>query len=217
MAPASPRRRALRAALAATACLAALGIPTAYAQIASAPHRYSVDDAPADTAVLVLGAGLRPDGRPSDFLAARLDVALELYGAGKAPRIILSGARGEPEAMRDYLTRRGIPADVLTLDVYGVDTYSSCARAIAVFGLRRVVLVSQAYHLPRAVTLCRELGVDASGVGDTTMRRLAPSTWWFGVVREGGANIKAAWNVTTHRDTVLAPPDPSPATSEPTG
>ena len=152
---------------------------------------------------LVLGAEVYADGRPSRFLRARLDVAADLYRRSRVGRILLSGDGQSPfydetAGMRDYLLAVGVPAGHIVLDPSGFDTYDSCLRARDVFGLRRLVVVSQAYHLPRALAICRALGLDAWGVGDDSVRRNV-TAWRASVGRELAANLKLVWDVATRR------------------
>lgn len=161
---------------------------------------------------LVLGAGVSSDGRPSPFLQARLDLAAELYRRGLAKVLLVSGDNSthdydEPSVMRDYLVAAGIPAGHIVPDFAGRDTYDSCARAKRVFGVDRLLLVSQSYHLPRALAICQALGLDAVGVGDDSMARYE-SVWRNGRLREYPANVKAVWDVASRRDPILGPPEP---------
>jgi len=117
---------------------------------------------------LVLGAGVRDDGSPSDVLRDRLDEALALYQAGRVTKIIVSGdhqtaAYDEPNAMRTYLESNGVPAGAVFMDHAGLDTYSSMWRARHVFGASRIVVVTQQFHLARAVWCARSLGMEAEG------------------------------------------------------
>jgi vancomycin permeability regulator SanA len=165
-----------------------------YVHDAAGGRIYSAADVPPAPVALVLGALVEPDGTPSEFLAARLTLAQRLYDNGTVARLLVSGDRrpgyDEPDSMRDWLVAHGVPADRIVVDGGGVDTYQSCARAGQVFGVHEVIVVSQTYHLDRSVTLCRHLGVDATGVGDGTVRRRWFS-WWRAVVREWGADVKA--------------------------
>ena len=160
---------------------------------------YGEADVPATPVALVLGAQVYPDGTPSPFLAARLDVAVRLYAADKVESVLVSGDSlapeyDEPLAMRRYLLAAGLPPDRVSMDRHGFDTYESCLRARDVFGLSRVTFVSQAYHLPRAVGTACLLGLDAVGVGDRSVQWLPsgrPSrTWWLGAVRDAAACVK---------------------------
>lgn len=117
---------------------------------------------------LVLGAGVRDDGSPSDVLKDRLDEALDLYRTGKVLRILVSGDHqhatyDEPNTMRRYLEANGVPPAAIFMDHAGVDTYSSIWRAKHVFGAKRVVVVTQRFHLARAVWLARAMDMDAEG------------------------------------------------------
>lgn len=169
-------------------------------------HTYSADGVPPAPVALVLGAGLNADGTPNGFLAARLDLARRLYALGKVKVLLVSGDNSrpdydEPDAMRSWLITHGVPAGKVVRDYAGFDTYDSCARAIRIFGVRRAIVVTQSFHLPRAVALCRHVGIDATGVGDDSVR-VAPFDWWRGSVREWGAAVKAAYDQVSGRDPV---------------
>lgn len=123
---------------------------------------------PAD-AIVVLGASVYGDGTPSDILADRLEVAADLYKAGAAPTIIASGDNGsshynESDSMKKYLVKLGVPADNIEVDPQGFDTYSSIYRARFEYGTEKMVVVSQAYHLYRALMIANLLGANALGV-----------------------------------------------------
>ncbi|MDA3625113.1 YdcF family protein [Saccharopolyspora sp. WRP15-2] len=175
------------------------GVPSAWAFARSARRIRTLSDVPETEVGLVLGAGIRWDGTPSLILQGRLNVAKELYDAGKIKRIIVSGSpesRGfsEPVVMRYHLLSHGVPADAIVLDESGVDTWRSCRRAAGEFGLRELTVISSQFHLRRAVAMCRRLGVDAHGVGhdaaaDRRLERVAAR----GVRREFLATVKAFW------------------------
>jgi len=210
-------RRAVRI-LAVPVVLGLLGVllPWAWVLIASAGRVQDagdVADAPEIPVALVLGAGLQ-GGRPSPYLAARLDAAKELHEAGKVRVLLVSGdnrthAYDEPTAMRDYLIAAGVPTEDIVLDFAGRDTYDSCQRAHRIFGVNEITVISQRYHVGRAVALCRAAGMTTNGVGDTSMRDRYPREWWSGWVREKLANIKAVGDVLTGRDPVLGQPESS--------
>lgn len=142
-----------------------------YVWSSTAPYRYTQDDeAPSSDVAIVFGAGIRRNGEPTRILAERVDAAIDLYQLGRVPKILMTGDNSRPDydevtAMRDYAVERGIPADDITLDYAGFRTYDSCYRAHAIFGVRRAILVTQGYHLARAVYLCRDMGIDAVGLG----------------------------------------------------
>jgi vancomycin permeability regulator SanA len=153
----------------------------------------TVDSAPARDVAVVFGAGLW-EGRPSPYLAHRLDTAAELYRTGKAKVVLVTGDNSrveydEPDAMRTYLTERGVPAERIVSDYAGFDTWDSCVRAKKIFGVERALLVSQGFHIRRAVALCRSAGVEAYGVG---VAEPHDATWYYGGVREMFAAGKAS-------------------------
>jgi len=126
-----------------------------------------LDDIPNADAILVLGAFVS-GGRPSPTLALRLERALELYNAGKAPRIILSGDHGQKEynevcAMKFYLLERGVPRDDIFLDHAGFNTYDSMYRARDIFGVNTLIITTQQFHISRSVYIARKLGIEAYG------------------------------------------------------
>ena len=172
-------------------------------------HTYADDDlarVPAAPVALVLGAQVYPSGTPSPFLAGRLDLAKRLYDAGLVEVVLVSGdnmAReyNEPDAMRAYLVDAGVPADKVVADYAGFDTYDSCSRAQRIFGVDRLTVVTQGYHLPRAVATCRALGLDANGVGDDAFR--GTEAWRRGALRDQVACVKTVLDLVTGRDPVL--------------
>lgn len=168
---------------------------------------YDETSVPQAPVALVLGAQVYDGGQPSPFLAARLDIAKRLYEQGKVRAILVSGdhrrwAYDEPGSMQVYLVAHGVPASQVVLDHAGFDTYDSCSRAHRIFGVDRAIVVTQSYHVERAITLCRHLGVDAVGVGDDTVR-IYTEPWRNSVIRERGAVVKAAFDVVSHRDPVF--------------
>jgi len=103
------------------------------------------------------------------MLAERINTAVELYRSGKVQRLLLSGDNSErhhdeTKAMWQYAQSRGLPAESLLRDFGGVSTYDSCYRARAVFGVQRAILVTQEFHLPRALFIANSLGLEAYGV-----------------------------------------------------
>lgn len=149
---------------------------------------------------LVLGARVYSDGRLSDMLHDRVQSALELYQNGKVEKILLSGDHGrenydEVSAMRDYLLENGVPGNDIFLDHAGFDTYDSMYRARDVFLVDSMIVVTQEFHLPRAVYIARSLDVDAIGFVADKQHYL------FMVrnnIRESLARIKAFFNVLLH-------------------
>lgn len=172
---------------------------------------YTPSTAPTKPVIMVLGAEIYPDGTPSPFLQGRLDVALDLWQQDKARAILVSGDNGtdsynEPDGMRQYLIDHGVPASKVVADYAGFDTYDSCYRAREIFGVHHLTVVTQEYHLPRAISTCSMLGIDAIGVGDTSVKADS-RTWYYGEIREMAANIKMVWDVVTRREPTLGPPE----------
>lgn len=211
------RRRLAVGVLGAVAVL--LG-PWAVVQVLGAPRVHHANEAGDIPVVgLVLGAAVLPDGSPSQYLRARLDVADELYRAGRLQALVLSGETSpgysEPAAMRAYLLGKGIPTSKLVEDPAGLDTHDSCVRVKRVYGTTRVTLVSQGYHLPRAVLTCRAAGVEAVGVGDWSVQGIGPMQsvpvlWRLGWSRFAVREVPAAWkmvfDVAIEREPTLGPP-----------
>jgi hypothetical protein len=120
-------------------------------------------------AVLVLGARVYESGRLSDVFRDRVDTALEVYNAGKADKILISGDHGrqdydEVNAAKDYLLEKGVPGEDLFTDHAGFDTFDSLYRARDVFQAESLVISTQAFHLPRALYIARELDLPAQGI-----------------------------------------------------
>jgi len=212
------RRRWMRlgvrlAAAGLLAGLVAVGGSRAWIETAASGHEYDVAGAPAADVVLVLGTEV-VGGRPSDRLAGRLDTAADLVRQGRARAVLVSGdghgdSGDEPAAMTGYLTGRGVDARRVVSDPYGLDTYDSCVRARDVYGVHRVLVVTQAYHLSRAVALCRHAGLLADGV-----RAGCPgcpaSLLRNKAVRDVAASGKAAWDAVSGRQpAVESPADPA--------
>lgn len=119
--------------------------------------------------ILILGAGVKTNGQPSDMLTDRLLSGIALYEAGLAGKIIMSGDHGredydEVNTMKQFAIGHGVPSSDVFMDHAGFSTYESMYRAKAVFGVSRMIVVSQSYHLPRALYIADKLGIDAVGV-----------------------------------------------------
>lgn len=119
--------------------------------------------------ILVLGAGVHDDGTPSDMLTDRLETGIALYKAGVAPKLLMSGDHGrvdydEVNVMRQYALDRGVPEEDVFMDHAGFSTYESMYRARDVFACRRIIVVTQSYHLYRALYVANALGLEAEGV-----------------------------------------------------
>lgn len=121
---------------------------------------------------IVFGAGLKKNGQPSDVLKDRLKTTLALYKAGKVEKILVSGDNrfenyNEPEAMYNYLVDAGVPKKDLVEDFAGRRTFDTCVRAREVFGVEKAILVTQEFHLRRALFTCEGVGIESTGVSAT--------------------------------------------------
>lgn len=134
------------------------------------PMIYGAEDVPRKEAALVLGAGVSENGKLSDMFRDRIDTAVGLYMTGKVDKVLVSGDHGRKEydevnAAKDYLLLQGVPGEDIFLDHAGFDTYDSVYRARDVFEAKSMIVVTQGYHLPRALYIADKLGVEAVGVG----------------------------------------------------
>ncbi len=158
--------------------VAACVISFPYVWRAWVEHRYSasiyeldvaLEAGPAERAAIVYGARVYPSGRLSGMLRDRVDTAVALYEAGKVDKLLVSGDNStaeydEPSAMMAHAIARGVPAEDIQPDFGGRRTYDTCYRAKHVFQLDSAILVTQEFHLPRALFTCEALGIDAVGV-----------------------------------------------------
>ncbi len=168
-----------------------------WAEAVSRPWIVPLNQAPERDVAIVFGGGVYPNGVPSRALRVRLDTALQLYRRGRVRRLLLSGSRAyqgrydEVGTMAAYLMQRGVPESALMLDPLGVRTLETCRRAREVFGLRRALLVTHRYHLPRAILLCRAWGIEAIGVPAQSRRPPWIERVLFWYVRESLATVRA--------------------------
>jgi SanA protein len=161
-----------------------------------------VEDVPQRPVAIVLGAGLWPDGSPTPVLADRVATAADLYHAGTVQKLLCSGDNrfvdyNEPQRMLEYAVSLGVPADDVVLDYAGRRTYASCYRARAIFGVERAVVVTQRFHVARALYLCDALGVDAVAVVADRQTYSARRVVWE--TREYLALALAWWDVNVRR------------------
>lgn len=147
--------------------------------------------------VMVLGGGLTPSGVPSDALADRLAVGEAVSRKVGAP-MLLTGDDGnyrEPEisAMQKWLLDRQVAPDRIVIDEHGYRTYESCKRAAATFHLKKIVIITQRFHLARALYLCRSFGIEAYGL-PADLRSYQKEPWF--VIRDTAASVKAWLDIT---------------------
>lgn len=193
---------------------------SAWVSQAASKFRYdSLDSLGNRPVAIVFGAGIYGD-RPSRVLAERIHGAVALYHGGLADRFLFSGDNSsehynELAVMQEYAVSLGLPAHLITLDYAGFSTYESCFRARAIFGVDDAILVSQAFHVDRAIYTCRQIGLDAVGLGVSDWlyqpdgqrpRSLTRGESRYGA-REVLATAKAIWtlHVTQPEPTFLGP------------
>ncbi|MFG1924955.1 vancomycin high temperature exclusion protein [Cryptosporangium sp. NPDC048952] len=193
-----------------TIALLACAAGLAWEWSASSGHRLAAEEAPDAPVAIVFGTELDPNGTPKPMLANRLETAAELYRAGKVRALLVSGdgegnSGDEVTSMTRYLTRHGVPAAKIVADPHGLDSYDTCVRARDVYGVERALLVTQGFHLPRAVALCRHVGVDADGIR-AACDRCSLQRLWRNRVREVPAAVKAAADALRNREPVVISP-----------
>lgn len=179
----------------------------------SSKKMYSLEAVPASRVAIVFGAGLQRDGSPSPILRDRVETAAQLYFAGKVEKLLMSGDNrfldyNEPGAMKAYALELGVPEEDIVLDYAGRRTYDTCYRAKYIFGLEEAILVTQSYHLPRALFTCNGIGLTSVGVPSEirTYSRRSLLTW---NVREIPATLVALWDVWIwYPQPVMGEPEP---------
>ena len=160
-----------------------------------------VASAPVRPVAIVFGAGIRPDGRLSPMLQDRMDTAIALYRAGTVRKLLVSGDNrfvyyDEPGRMYDYAVAQGVPPADVVRDYAGRRTYDTCYRASAIFGVTQAILVTQRFHLPRALFTCRNLGLDAIGVSADRQVYWSNPYYRF---RDAFASLRAWWDIKVAR------------------
>lgn len=162
------------------------GTPRMWTSVAYADRVYlSPMDVPAESEpriAIVFGAGLSAGGGPSPVLFDRVATAVDLYNEGRVRKLLMTGDNrfayyNEPEAMRDTAISLGVPASDIVLDYAGRRTYDSCYRAREIFEVHKAIVVTQAFHIDRALYLCEAFGIDAIGV-TADRRQYVGASWW---------------------------------------
>lgn len=168
----SKKKRVLRTLAVLMLLAVLLPLATSYYVMASTENRIitleEAADLNADT-ILVLGARVWDNGQPSGILQDRINTGVDLYEAGASERLLMSGDHGQDEydevnAMKDFAIEQGVAPAVIFMDHAGFSTYESLYRARDIFQVKTVVIVTQTYHLYRALYIARALGLDAYGV-----------------------------------------------------
>lgn len=158
----------------------------------------NIAQVPSKKVALVLGAKVFADGRLSDIVKDRVLTAIDLYSSGKVEKVLVSGDHGtkaydEVNTIKDFLLKNGVPGKDIFLDHAGFDTYDSVYRARAIFQVPAMIIVTQDFHLPRAVYEARALGLDAVGLSADRHVYLSSS---YNEFRESLARVKAFFDVT---------------------
>jgi SanA protein len=205
-------RRAIKLALAAGLALAmVVALINVYVLTSGGDATSDVADVPAAEVAIVPGALVEPDGDMSAMLAARVEQASRLWHAGKVEKILVSGDHGswkydEPDTMRKALVSDGVaPRDVFE-DHAGFDTWATMVRAREIFQVRDAIVVTQGFHMPRALYLADQAGIDATGL----TADLQP--WGMqgrkSTVREVLSRVKAVADVTLDTPALAGPTIP---------
>lgn len=174
---------------------------------------YSEADAPTRPVAIVFGAGLTRSGGATAVLRDRIQTAAGLYFSGKVQKLLMSGDNStveynEPAAMREYALSLGVPDEAIVLDYAGRRTYDTCYRAKAIFGVDSAILVTQAFHMPRALYLCNALGLDGIGVNAENFNYRRSSILFWNM-RELAATVTALVDVHVTRPLpILGEPEP---------
>ena len=188
-------------------------LPRIMTSVYAAFRTFSVEDVSPERVAIVFGAGLRRDGTPTAVLRDRVDTAARLYFDGKVEKLLMSGDNrfedyNEPEAMRQHARSLGVPEEAIVLDFAGRRTYDTCYRARHIFGLESAILVTQKFHLSRALFTCNALGVKATGVEADNYYYLKRSRLYWNI-REQLATVTAFWDVYFKKPLpVLGEPEP---------
>lgn len=188
-------------------------LPRLVTALEARPRTWDTASVPPRRVAIVFGAGLWRDGTPTPVLRDRVATAAELYFSGKVDKLLMSGDNrfvdyNEPAAMQAYALALGVPSEAIVLDYAGRRTYDTCYRASAIFGIQEAILVTQAFHLPRALYLCNHLGVEAIGV-PADQRTYQKKSMLYWQSRELIATTAAFWDLyIAHPLPVLGNPEP---------
>jgi SanA protein len=181
------------------AFLIAFGVPRLLTEILTFSKIKTMESAKTTKVAIVFGAGLQRDGSPSPVLQDRVASAVQLYKTGKVEKLLMSGDNrfvdyNEPGAMQAFAISLGVPQEDIVLDYAGRRTYDTCYRALHIFGVKEAILVTQRYHLPRALFTCNGMGLDATGV-TANLREYRKFSRLIWNLRELPATTMALWQV----------------------
>jgi SanA protein len=165
-------------------------LPFIFVQFNFSKDIYSVASVTEHQVALVLGAGVWPNGTPSKVTVDRVKRAADLFHSGKVERVVLSGDESGASAMYSLALNYDIPEDVITVDKEGLRTYDSCYNLKYIYKITNAMIVTQEYHLPRALYICHTMGIDVVGVASD------PGT--------SSPSIAISWKIREIPSTILA-------------
>jgi len=179
----------------------------------SSSRMVNVTEAPQKPVGIIFGAGLWRDGSPTPVLQDRVQAGAQLYFDGKVQKLLMSGDNSnvdynEPEAMRQFALKLGVPDEAIVLDYAGRRTYDTCYRARYIFNITDALLITQKFHLPRALFICNHVGIFGIGVlANTRTYRFPWRLIWQ--LREIPAAFITIWEVyVSHPTPILGDPEP---------
>jgi SanA protein len=180
-------------------CVLTLVISRLVTGLYARPKIFTAKNVPSRRVAIVFGAGLWRNGSATPVLIDRVTTAANLYLSGKVEKLLMSGDNrfvdyNEPSVMRALALSLGVPDGAIVLDYAGRRTYDTCYRAKAIFEVSAAILVTQGFHLPRAIYLCNKLGVDSIGV-DADLRTYRKFSLLYWNARELLATVSALWDV----------------------
>lgn len=187
------KRVAILIAIAGVLCIAAvLDVQLRYIR-----RIFDTEHAPHKPVAIVLGAAVRPDGEPSDALRDRILTGADLYHAGKVDALFMTGDDGafhvdEIKVMAETAREAGVPERAILTDGHGYRTYESCKRAVQEFNITSALVITQRFHLGRALYLCRSFGMDADGVTADRQSYVRIVYFWS---RDLASSLKAWWDL----------------------
>jgi vancomycin permeability regulator SanA len=194
-----PFRIAVNVLVTAAAALAAFSVISVFTvQLVYMPRiRERIGDVPKAPVAIILGASVKKDGTPSPALEDRIMSGVDLYRAGTVETLLMTGDDGafhidEISVMKRVAIEAGVPETAIWTDPHGYRTYESCKRAITVFGVKNAVVVTQRFHLGRALFLCNQLGIDATGFAADRREYEGYGEFWL---RDFASSVKAFYDI----------------------
>ena len=179
-----------------------IALPQIIINIFTRKKIYHLHEAPTKIFAIVFGAGIHKDGTPTSVLKDRVFTASQLYFSGKTDKLLMSGTKhqsgyNEPLAMFNYACSLGVPEKDIILDFEGLRTYDTCFRAKHFLGIQEALLVTQRFHLPRAILISNMMGINCVGI-ISDRRRYHPVDALFWKLREIPATIVAIVDILNH-------------------